>query len=43
MPTNKFSGRHMNRIIKGGIGYTLRQEAPQAFADAIMEAEGYLK
>jgi pimeloyl-ACP methyl ester carboxylesterase len=37
----KFSGKYTNRIIEGGIGHNLPQEAPQAFADAIIEADSY--
>lgn len=33
----KFSGRYTHRTIKGGIGHNLPQEAPQAFADAIVD------
>jgi pimeloyl-ACP methyl ester carboxylesterase len=33
----KFSGKYANRIIKGGIGHNLPQEAPHAFAQAIVE------
>jgi pimeloyl-ACP methyl ester carboxylesterase len=36
---NKFSGPYANRTIFGGIGHNLPQEAPQAFADAIMEVD----
>jgi pimeloyl-ACP methyl ester carboxylesterase len=37
----KFSGKYAQRTITGGIGHNLPQEAPQAFADAIVEvAEG---
>jgi pimeloyl-ACP methyl ester carboxylesterase len=32
----KFSGRYEHRLIKGGIGHNLPQEAPQAFAEAIV-------
>lgn len=32
----KFSGRYEHRIITGGIGHNLPQEAPQAFADAVL-------
>jgi pimeloyl-ACP methyl ester carboxylesterase len=32
----KFSGKYANRIIKGGIGHNLPQEAPHAFAEAII-------
>ena len=33
----KFSGKYANRIIKGGIGHNLPQEAPHAFAQAIVD------
>jgi len=33
----KFSGRYSHRSIKGGIGHNLPQEAPKAFADAILD------
>jgi pimeloyl-ACP methyl ester carboxylesterase len=33
----KFSGRYSHRTIEGGIGHNLPQEAPEAFADAILE------
>ena len=37
----KFSGRYEHRLIKGGIGHNLPQEAPQAFAEAVVDvAEG---
>jgi pimeloyl-ACP methyl ester carboxylesterase len=37
----KFSGKYAHRAIKGGIGHNLPQEAPHAFAEAIVEvAEG---
>ena len=32
----KFSGKYQHRTIKGGIGHNLPQEAPQAFAEAII-------
>lgn len=38
---NKFSGRYEHRLVKGGIGHNLPQEAPQAFAKAIIEVDGY--
>jgi hypothetical protein len=38
---NKFSGKYSHRTINGGVGHNLPQEAPQAFADAIIEADGY--
>jgi pimeloyl-ACP methyl ester carboxylesterase len=37
----KFSSRYEHRTIKGGIGHNLPQEAPQAFAEAVVDvAEG---
>jgi len=33
----KFSGRYAHRLVTGGIGHNLPQEAPQAFADAVIE------
>jgi hypothetical protein len=32
----KFTGKYANRIIKGGVGHNLPQEAPRAFADAVI-------
>jgi pimeloyl-ACP methyl ester carboxylesterase len=37
----KFSGRYAHRIIKGGVGHNLPQEAPQAFAEAVVDVDGY--
>ena len=37
----KFSGKYAHRTIKGGVGHNLPQEAPQAFAEAIVEVDGY--
>jgi pimeloyl-ACP methyl ester carboxylesterase len=33
----KFSGPYAHRVINGGIGHNLPQEAPQAFAEAIVD------
>jgi pimeloyl-ACP methyl ester carboxylesterase len=33
----KFSGRYAHRLITGGIGHNLPQEAPQAFAQAVLD------
>jgi pimeloyl-ACP methyl ester carboxylesterase len=33
----KFSGRYEHRVIEGGIGHNLPQEAPDAFAQAIVD------
>jgi pimeloyl-ACP methyl ester carboxylesterase len=35
----KFSGHYENRLITGGIGHNLPQEAPQAFAQAIVDVD----
>jgi pimeloyl-ACP methyl ester carboxylesterase len=37
----KFSGRYTHRLITGGIGHNLPQEAPQAFAQAVIDVDGY--
>jgi pimeloyl-ACP methyl ester carboxylesterase len=34
---SKFSGPYSHRTIEGGVGHNLPQEAPQAFADAIVD------
>jgi pimeloyl-ACP methyl ester carboxylesterase len=36
-----FSGKYSHRTIMGGIGHNLPQEAPQAFAEAIIKVDGY--
>jgi pimeloyl-ACP methyl ester carboxylesterase len=33
----KFSGRYSHRTVEGGVGHNLPQEAPEAFADAVLE------
>ena len=33
----KFSGRYSHRLIEGGIGHNLPQEAPKAFAEAVID------
>ena len=33
----KFSGKYAHRVIGGGVGHNLPQEAPQAFAQAILD------
>ena len=35
----KFTGNYANRIITGGIGHNLPQEAPQAFAQAVIDVD----
>jgi len=37
----QFSGTYAHRVIKGGIGHNLPQEAPEAFAEAVLEVNGY--
>ena len=37
----KFSGKYSHRIVTGGIGHNLPQEAPRAFADAVAEVDRY--
>ena len=37
----KFSGKYEHRNINGGIGHNLPQEAPEAFAKAVVEVDGY--
>jgi pimeloyl-ACP methyl ester carboxylesterase len=36
----KFSGKYAHRIIKGGIGHNLPQEAPREFAEAVIDVGG---
>jgi pimeloyl-ACP methyl ester carboxylesterase len=37
----KFAGRYEHRVITGGVGHNLPQEAPQAFAQAIIDVDAY--
>jgi pimeloyl-ACP methyl ester carboxylesterase len=37
----KFSGKYDYRLIAGGIGHNMPQEAPQAFAQAVIDVDGY--
>jgi pimeloyl-ACP methyl ester carboxylesterase len=37
----KFSGKYEHRLITGGIGHNLPQEAPQAFAKAIVDVAAF--
>jgi pimeloyl-ACP methyl ester carboxylesterase len=37
----KFSGKYAHRNISGGIGHNLPQEAPEAFAKAIVDVDGW--
>jgi pimeloyl-ACP methyl ester carboxylesterase len=38
---SKFSGPYEHRVITGGVGHNLPQEAPQAFAQAIIDVDRY--
>jgi len=38
---SKFSGKYAHRLVTGGIGHNLPQEAPQAFAEAVVEVARY--
>jgi pimeloyl-ACP methyl ester carboxylesterase len=37
----RFTGKYAHRTVTGGVGHNLAQEAPQAFADAIIEVDGW--
>ncbi|WP_232627655.1 alpha/beta fold hydrolase [Methylobacterium sp. Leaf118] len=37
----KFSGRYEHRLVSGGIGHNLPQEAPGAFAQAVIDVDGF--
>jgi pimeloyl-ACP methyl ester carboxylesterase len=37
----RFSGKYEHRLIEGGIGHNLPQEAPQAFAEAVVDVDGF--
>ena len=37
----KFSGKYAHRLITGGVGHNLPQEAPEAFAQAVVDVDGY--
>ena len=37
----KFSGKYAHRIIKGGIGHNLPQEAPRDFAQAVVDVDRF--
>ena len=38
---NRFSGKYEARLITGGVGHNLPQEAPSAFAQAIVDVDGF--
>jgi pimeloyl-ACP methyl ester carboxylesterase len=37
----KFSGKYAHRVVGGGVGHNLPQEAPREFAQAVIEVDGY--
>jgi pimeloyl-ACP methyl ester carboxylesterase len=37
----KFSGKYAYRLISGGVGHNLPQEAPQAFAQAVIDVDAF--
>ncbi len=37
----KFSGRYEHRVISGGIGHNPPQEVPRAFAQSVIDVDGY--
>jgi pimeloyl-ACP methyl ester carboxylesterase len=37
----KFSGKYEHRVIEGGVGHNLPQEAPRAFAQAVVDVDGF--
>ena len=37
----RFSGKYANRTITGGVGHKLPQEAPQAFAKAVIDVDAF--
>jgi pimeloyl-ACP methyl ester carboxylesterase len=38
---HKFTGKFQHRNISGGVGHNLPQEAPQAFAQAVIDVDGF--
>ena len=38
---HKFSGKYTHRVLNGGIGHNLPQEAPQAFAAAVIDVDRF--
>jgi pimeloyl-ACP methyl ester carboxylesterase len=37
----KFSGKYSHRVLTGGIGHNLPQEAPREFAQAVIDVDGF--
>ena len=36
-----FSGKYAHRVVEGGVGHNLPQEAPQAFAQAVIDVDAF--
>ena len=39
----KFTGKYEYRLITGGVGHNIPQEAPKDFAQAIIDVDGFAK
>ena len=37
---SKFAGKYEHRVVNGGVGHNLPQEAPEAFAKAVVDVDG---
>jgi hypothetical protein len=37
----KFSGKYAHRTVNGGVGHNLPQEAPEAFAKAVVDVDAF--
>jgi pimeloyl-ACP methyl ester carboxylesterase len=37
----KFTGKYAFRLVQGGVGHNMPQEAPQAFAQAVVDVDGF--
>jgi len=38
---DRFSGKYEYRLVTGGVGHNIPQEAPQAFAQAVIDVDGF--
>ena len=36
-----FSGKYAHRVVEGGVGHNLPHEAPQAFAQAVIDVDAF--
>ena len=37
----KFTGKYEHRVVGGGVGHNLPQEAPRAFAQAVIDVDHF--